>query len=112
MKILKDLLCKADDTLEEIWFYAKEATLLKESHKEIADTYIDLAKTHIEIYGKLHDKMVALIEKEKQKGVEIPKGMIDVWKYEHGELVEEFSKVKYLVEEYSKKYWHCTHKVV
>lgn len=102
MKILKDLISKANDTLEEVWFYAKEATLLKESHKEVADTYIELAKTHIDIYCKLHDRMVALIEKEKQKGVEIPKGMMDVWKYEHGELVEEFAKAKFLVEEYKK----------
>ena len=104
MKILKDLLCKADDTLEEIWFYAKEATLLKESHRELADTYIDLAKTHIEIYGKLHDRMVALIEEEKKKKTEIPKGMLEIWQYEHGKLIKEFASAKYLIEEYCKKY--------
>ena len=100
MKILKDLIKKADDTLEEVWFYAKEATLLKDNHKSLADTYIEIGKTHIDIYGKLHDRMVAIIEEKRKSDVQVPSVMQEIWDYEHEKLVKEFAEAKYLLEEY------------
>ena len=102
MKILKDLIQKADDTLEEIEWYAEKAHHLRSEHKSLADVYIKIAEMHITIYNMLHEKMVMLIEEEKKKGVQPPAAMMAIWEYEHEKLVREFAEVKYLIEEYKK----------
>jgi hypothetical protein len=102
MKILKDLIEKSSDTLDEIWFYAEQAHHLRPEHKGLADTYIKIADMHIEIYGMLHNKMVSLIEEEKKKGVQVPPAMQAVYDYEHEKLIREFAEAKFLVEEYKK----------
>ena len=102
MKILKDLIEKANDTMEEIEWYAEKAHHLRTEHKGLADTYIKLAEMHITIYGMLHEKMVSLIEEEKRKGVPVPAAMLAIWDYEHEKLIKEFAEAKYLVEEYKK----------
>ena len=102
MKILKELIEKADDTLEEIEFYTDQAHLLKTEHKPLADTYIEIADMHVKIYNMLHTRMVALIEEEKKKGVAIPASMQAIWDYKHGELVKEFNHQKFLIDEYKK----------
>ena len=102
MKILKDLIEKANDTMEEIEWYAEKAHHLRTENKSLADTYIKLAEMHITIYGMLHEKMVSLIEEEKRKGVPVPAAMLAIWDYEHEKLIKEFAEAKYLVEEYKK----------
>lgn len=102
MKILKDLIEKANDTMEEVEWYAEKAHHLRADHKALADTYIEIAETHVDIYGKLHKKMVMLIEEKKAKGVAVPHEMQVIWDYEHEKLVKEFAEAKYLVEEYKK----------
>ena len=104
MKILKDLIEKMDDTLEEIEFYAKEAHHLRHEHKQLADTYAKVGEAHVEIYKMLHDRVVALIAEEKQKGVAVPPEMQAFWDYKHRDLVEDFNEAKYLLEEYKKTY--------
>lgn len=102
MKILKDLIKKADDTLEEIEWYAEKAHHLRAEHKALADTYIKIAEMHITVYTMLHEKMINFIEEEKKKGTQIPIAMQAIWDYEHEKLIKEFSEAKYLIEEYKK----------
>jgi hypothetical protein len=104
MKILKDLIKKADDTLDEIEWYAEKAHHLRTENKPLADTYIKIAEMHIDIYGMLHSRMVALINEQKEKGVAVPPAMMAIWEYEHEKLIKEFAEAKYLVEEYKKAY--------
>ena len=104
MKILKDLIEKMDDTLDEIEFYGTKAHHLRAEHKALADTYIKVADMHIEIYTMLHDKVVELINEEKRKGIAPPPEMMAIWNYEHEKLVKEFSEAKFLVEDYKKSY--------
>jgi hypothetical protein len=104
MKILKDLIKKSCDTLEEIEWYAEKAHHLRAEHKALADTYIEIAEMHIKVYTMLHSKMVTLIEERKRDGVEVPKGMMEIWDYEHEKLIKEFAEAKYLIEEYKKNY--------
>ena len=104
MKILKDLIKKADDTLDEVEWYAEKAHHLRAEHKALADCYIKIAEMHIDIYGMLHGRMVALINEQKEKGVEVPAVMQAIWDFEHEKLVKEFAEAKYLVDEYKKAY--------
>lgn len=104
MKIIKDLIEKMDDTLEEVEFYAREAHHLRVDHKALADTYATVGGMHVEIYKMLHDRAVLLINEEKQKGVAVPPEMMAIWDFEHRRLMEEFNEAKYMLEEYKKAY--------
>lgn len=103
MKILKDLIAKADSTLEEIEWYAKEALILRNEHKELSDVYIKIAESHVSIYNMLHERMVFIIA-EKRKTETPPAVMLEIWNYEHEKLIKEFAEAKYLIEEYKKTY--------
>ncbi len=102
MKTLTDLIEKADDTLEEIEWYSEKAMCLRAEQKALADVYIKIAETHINIYNMLHERMIALIEEEKRKSIEIPAVMTTIWEYEHEKLIKEFAEAKILIEEYKK----------
>lgn len=104
MKILKDLIEKSKDTLEEIEWYSEKALHLKGEHRNLADAYIEIAEAHVKVYTKLHEQMVMLIEEEKKKGTQIPVTMSVIWDYEHEKLIKEFAEAKYLIEEYKKNY--------
>lgn len=104
MRILKDLIEKAKDTMDEVEWYAEKAHHLRTEHKQLADTYIKIAEMHIDIYGMLHSRMVALITEQKEKGTHVPPEMQAIWDYEHERLIKEFAEAKFLVEEYKKAY--------
>ena len=104
MRILKDLIEHAEETLEEIEDYTIEAHHLRVEHKALADSYIKIAETHVEIYKILHERMVALIMEEKQKGAHVPPEMQAIWDYEHEKMVRRFGDVKVKIEEYKKTY--------
>lgn len=102
MKILKHLIQKADDTLEEVEWYAEKAHHHKADNRALADCYIRIAEIHIEIYRMLHERIVAAINEYRSKGNEAPPVMQAIWDYEHEKLVKEFSEAKSLIEEYKK----------
>jgi hypothetical protein len=104
MKILVNLIEKANDTMEEVEWYIQKAFHLRATHKELADVYAKIADEHIGIYKMLHDKMVELIEEEKRKGNSPPQEMLAIWNYEHEKLIKEFAESKFLVEDYKKSY--------
>jgi hypothetical protein len=104
MRILVDLIEKANDTMEEVEFYAEKAHHLRAEHKSLADTYNKIAEMHIEIYKMLHEKMVELIGEHKRSGHQPPPEMLAIWNYEHEKMVKMFSEAKYMVEEYKKNY--------
>ena len=104
MKLLKHLIEKADDTLDEIEFYAENALHHKTDHKALADTYNKIADMHITIYDMLHKEMVSLIDEYKRMGHTPPHEMMVIWDYEHEKLIDEFAKVKVIVDEYKRNY--------
>jgi hypothetical protein len=104
MKILKDLIEKADDTLEEIEWYAEKALHYKAEHKQLADVYNKVADMHITIYDMLHKQMVDLIDEHRRSGHTPPPEMLAIWDYEHEKLIKEFAEAKTMVDEYNKSY--------
>ena len=104
MKILAQIIEKADDTLKEIEWYAEKAHHLKEEKKHLADVYIKVADMHITIYDMLHTEIVELINQQKQITGEPPAEMKAIWNYEHERMVKRFNENKFLVESYKKSY--------
>lgn len=102
MKVLKDLISKSHDTLEEVEWYAEKAHTLHPTHKKLADVYIHVSEMHVDIYRQLHEQMMSLITTEKEKGTEIPAVMSAIWDYEHEKLIKELAEAKSLIDEYKK----------
>lgn len=102
MKILKELIEHANDTLDEVHEYVRQAYHIHQEHKALADTYIKIAESHISIFNMLHERMVSLIEEEKRKGVQPPAAMLVIWDYEHGKLVDELAHCRVKIEDYKK----------
>ena len=104
MKILKDLIKKSEDTLEEIEFYAEKALHFKQDHKSLADTYNKIGEMHVTIYNMLHTEMVNLIDEQKRMGHQPPPEMLAIYEYEHEKLIKEFAEAKTMLDEYKKSY--------
>lgn len=99
MKIIVNLIGKMNDTLEEIFYYAEKAHAIHADFKNLSDVYIKIAEMHVDIYKQLHEQAVKLIAEERQNRVPTPD-----WNYEHENLVKNFSKAKFMIEEYHKQY--------
>ena len=104
MKILKHMIEKSEDTLDEIEWYAEKALHYKAEHKAVADVYNKIADMHITIYEMLHKQMVDLIDEHRRMGHNPPPEMLAIWEYEHEKLIKEFAEAKTMVEEYKKTY--------
>ena len=104
MKILTNLIDRAEATMEEIEWYAEKAHHLKQEHRALADTYIKIAEMHINIYDMLHTQMVHCVEQYRKEGHVPPSEMVAVWEYEHTKLTKHFNELKYMVEDYKKSY--------
>lgn len=104
MRILQDMIDRADCTMEEIEWYAEKAHTLKQDHKAVADAYIKIAEMHITIYDMLHTQMVVLIDEYKRSGHTVPAGMQEIWDYEHEKLVKHYAELKYMIDDYKKSY--------
>jgi hypothetical protein len=102
MKIIENILDKMENTLEEIERYGNEAHLLRNEHRFLADKFAKIGETHITIYSMLHESVVMIIEEEKKKGVEVPKGMMEMFNLIHKRMIERFNKAKYTIDEYKK----------
>lgn len=104
MKILKHMIEKSEDTLDEIEWYAEKALHYKAEHKAVADVYNKIADMHVTIYEMLHKQMVDLIDEHRRMGHNPPPEMLAIWEYEHEKLIKEFAEAKTMVEEYKKTY--------
>lgn len=102
MKIIKDIIKKSEETLDEIEWYSEKAIHLKSTDRALADIYIKIAEMHVDIFKMLHDKAVCLIDDYRRQGHEPPKEMLVIWDYEHEKLTKQFSHAKYSIEEYKK----------
>ena len=104
MKVIQEVIDKMYDTIDEVEWYASKAHHLRHEHKTLADAYIKSAEAHIEIFKTLHETVVKLIAEQKEKGKMPTPEMQSIYDHEHQRLVSEFSKAKWLVEEYKKAY--------
>lgn len=94
MLIMKEVIDKMDDTLEEAEFYALHHKIHKESMPILADIYYKLAQDHLAHYLSLHNGVVAIINDYRRTKGEPPANMTAIWSYEHEKLVEEYEEIK------------------
>ena len=82
--------------------YLRFASMAKTDDAAGATMAVKLAEVELQHAKDWHDLIVAEIDKQKrmlaEKGESVPPMMLDSWKYEHAEYVEEVSKLKHMLE--------------
>lgn len=89
-EVVRDIKCE----LKHAYKFAEEANKHKMEYPTLADAYYKIANDNLSHMDILHKEIVALIDKVKKSGREIPRGMMDVWEFEHEEMIEEAAEIK------------------
>ena len=93
MEIIKSLVSKIDDELEDAEKYIKCAYKVKETYPILADTYYKLSLEEMGHMTMLHEQVVRLIT-EYKKTKEVPQGMQTLYDYVHEREIKWASKIK------------------
>ena len=97
MKVIRTIIEHMDNTLEEAEDYYKDYVMYKDEFPKVANISLEMAQTHLTLYGKWHEMIVVLINEYKMKHGDIPKIMQELYDYEHKKIVEEYDEVAYKV---------------
>lgn len=102
MKQIKQLAEYIEEEVNDAQKYAKKAICYKQKDKQLADMYYQLANQQLEHSNVQHKQVVRIIESSKSDGSSAPIGMQAVWDWQHERIVECTSKIRVLLEMYTK----------
>lgn len=89
-EVVKDIKCE----LKHAYKYAEEANKHKTEYPTLADAYYKIANDGLTHMDLLHKEIVMLIDKVRKAGTTIPSGMMEIWDYEHEQMIEDAAEVK------------------
>lgn len=102
MKIIRDvsrdIKCKIISSDRDI----RKAIEKKELYPSLSDIYYDFSINEINEALELHQEVVALIEKYKMEKGDPPKTMLELWEFEHNNIMSDVADIKILQEHYKK----------
>ena len=93
MEIIKKIVSKIDDELEDAQKYINCAYKVREEYPTLADTYYKLSLEEMKHMTMLHDEVTRLIN-EYKKDHEVPAAMQTLYDYVHEREVKWASKIK------------------
>ena len=93
MEIIKQLVTKIDDELEDAEKYIKCAYKVKDKYPQLAETYYTLSLEEMKHMTMLHDQVVKIIN-EFKKTNEVPAGMQTLYDYVHEREIKWAAKIK------------------
>lgn len=93
MEIIKQLVTKIDDELEDAEKYIKCAYKVKETYPALAEVYYKLSLEEMKHMTMLHDEVVRIINDYKKTN-EVPIGMQTLYDYVHDREIKWASKIK------------------
>lgn len=100
MLIIKDMVEEIHDELCGARKYAENALCLKKKDKSLAEMYIAMAKEELGHMGRLHDQIVRITAEYRIKNGEPPKGMEEIYEWQHKKIMNENAEIKALIESY------------
>lgn len=93
MEIIKSIVTKIDDELEDAEKYIKCAYKVKAEHPQLAEVYYNLSLEEMKHMTLLHDQVVRIIN-EYKKTNEVPVGMQTLYDYVHEREIKWAAKIK------------------
>lgn len=100
MSVIHKLLEQMDDELSGAREYAQCALHLKDSDKELADTYVSLARTELEHYQKLYSQMARIMTSHRSEHSEMPHELQEFYDWQRTKTMDDMAEVKVLVDSY------------
>ena len=100
MRIIKKLTEMISEETEGAECYAKKALLYKEERPTLGKMFYNLANDELGHVDTLHNAVVSLIREVRDREVEPPEGMIDVYEYLHEQQREAVAAVKAMLSKY------------
>lgn len=97
MKAIQTVIDHMHDTLEEAKEYYADYIMYKDHFPKVANTAIEMAQTHMNLYMKWHDVVVSLINDYKMKQGEIPAAMKELYDFEHKKLMEKYDHLNFKI---------------
>ena len=98
MKEIKELFNKIAEEIEGAECYAKQALRYHDIDRERANTYLDMSKQELNHVDRLHEMVKKVIRQYKESGQEIPKGMEEIYDWQHDSMISWVAKVRNLYE--------------
>ena len=93
MEIIKTIVSKINDELEDAEKYIKCAYKVKETYPTLADLYYKLSLEEMKHMTMLHDEVVRIINDYKKTN-EVPPGMQTLYDYVHEREIKWAAKIK------------------
>lgn len=88
-----------DDEIDGSEQYAHAAMQAKEANDmESSRAYCDMARQELAHAGILHDMVVREIRKAEQDNVEVPKGMMEIWEWNHDKYIDRVAKASIMLD--------------
>lgn len=103
MKIMELLMERIDDELQDACSYAKLALEYQGTEPETANLFAKLSDEETTHATALHDCVLEYIEAYRQKGREVPEGMMAVYECLHKRQIEKAEKVQLLQKMYRER---------
>ena len=100
MEIIKQLVEKIDDELEDADKYIKCAYKVKEKYPSLADTYYKLSLEEMNHMSMLHSEVARIIQEYRKKSGEPPAAMMAVYEYLHKKHINRAGKIKAMQQMY------------
>ena len=99
MEIIKRVVGKIDDELEDAQRYIRCAFKVRDEYPQLANTYYMLSLEEMKHVTMLHEQVVKIIEAYKQNN-EVPESMQILYDYLHERQIKWAAKIKARQEEY------------
>lgn len=100
MKMLRNIVDDIHDELKVAQHYAILAMEHKNTNREAADKYAEMAKQEMSHAEKLHDMAEKYIEKHTVDGAAPPVAMKTIWDWEWEKLIKCMGKARALLDLY------------
>lgn len=100
MKAIITLIEEITEELNGAENYVSLALCYQDKDRALADTYLNMSKEELEHANRLHAQIVRLINEVKSTDKTIPAGMIEMYEWQHGKMLEQKAKIKVMIESY------------
>lgn len=100
MLVIKDLVEEIYEEIDGARKYAENALRLKDKDKSLSEMYIGMAKEELGHMNRLHDQVVRIISEYRVSSGEVPKGMEEIYEWQHQKIIKCSAEVKVLIEGY------------
>ena len=96
MKIIKDLVAKIEDELEDAEDYAKLAFSWHAEYPEVSEVFLTISRQETSHANMLHNQAERMIKDYMSAGGKVPDSMRGVWEWEHEKMIDTMARVKAL----------------